>query len=71
MIPAGLLCWEAMTPAQQRQVVITGTFAGYEPNPDPHACTKPAEVGVELGGDEAPGCRYYCLDHALHRLQTF
>lgn len=66
---AGLLCWQRMSFEQQERLVVTGRFDGYDDNPDPDACTRPATVAVETATDRAPGPMAYCAAHAIERIR--
>jgi hypothetical protein len=63
-------CWNALSAAQQRQLIDHGNLPiGYQPEAQ-NGCTNPAEVMIEQQGDKAPGPRFYCRKCAILHLRV-
>ena len=61
----GMLCWNAMSPEHQEELVVTGKFRGYGGG----TCSNPAQIGIETLWDRNPAPRFYCLPCSLTYLE--
>lgn len=65
----GMWCFNALSAAQQRQVVVDG-YLPFGWRPEGFGCDRGAEVSIETMFDTMPGPRFYCRRCAIEYLTT-